>query len=126
MRRKSSVAEKSLYANFVKKLFLRVEAEWSMSKKLLDSLRTALFIFRYPCTRLNCLACQVIVWLYVSQPRYYDVCTSHTLEASRMTSEDEKGSTQAVQELFGHVSILLPPSKRAFWQNCMPTFFSHT
>ena len=93
MRRKSCVAEKSRHANFAKKLFLRVEAEWSMPKKLLDNLRTALFIFRCHSTRLYCLACQVIVWLYVSQPRYYVVCTSHTLEASRMTSEDEKGST---------------------------------
>ena len=93
-----------------------------MSKKLLDSLRTAFYIFRYPCTRLNCLACQVIVWLYVSQPRYYVVCTSHTLEASRITSEDEKGSTQAVQEVFGHDPFWFQPQKEVFdkiWmENC--------
>ena len=94
MRRKSSVSEKSRHANFAKKLFLKVEAEWSMSKKLLDSfIRTAFFIFRYPCTRLYCLAFQVIVFLYVSKTRYEFVYTSHTLEASRMTSVDEKGST---------------------------------
>ena len=126
MRRKSCVAEKSRHANFAKKLFLRVEAEWSMSKKLLDSLRTALFIFRYPCTRLYCLDSSVIVWLYVSQPRYYVVCTSHTLEASRMTSEDKKGSTQAVQELFGHAPFCFHPQKELFCKICMPTFFSHT
>ena len=44
MRRKSSGAEKSRHANFVKKLFLRVEVEWSMSQKLMKSLRTALLI----------------------------------------------------------------------------------
>ena len=41
----------------------------------------------------------MITWLsyripvYVSKSRYYVVCTSHILEANRMISEDEKGST---------------------------------
>ena len=47
----------------------------------------------YKYTRLYYLACQIIVFLYVSKTRYEFVYTSHTLEASRMTSVDEKGST---------------------------------
>ena len=63
---------------------------------------------------------------YQSHSRYYVVCTSHTLEASRMTSEDKKGSTQAVQQLFGHAPFCFHPEKELFGKMCMPTFFSHT
>ena len=92
MRRKSCVAEKSRHANFAKKALFEGGSRMDHVQKALGQLAYCPFHLQIP-LYAYCLDCQVIVWLYVSQPRYYVVCTSHTLEASRMTSEDKKGST---------------------------------